>query len=242
MEGNVVLSNRRCQRRNAHSDVLPRSLSNKDTAASETGNSHVLWIYIQDFSSAATDVFVLLRLYADLCYHLFWSKYVHCSPLFLHSFTPNTQICSHAEAMWACPSACHRFCFVFFSFLMFPFDRWGKERTYAVVSESLWMMWSSSSRDPRGNWRNVAWRGRGEETRRRAVSDGCGWPAFSLILCRSIQPLIWFASLLPSHTNEYRMVGISAVATNAWSSWGCTSLRPVLVKYLVSFKYMGPQR
>lgn len=165
MEGNVVLSNRRCQRRNAHSDVLPRSLSNKDTAASETGNSHVLWIYIQDFSSAATDVFVLLRLYADLCYHLFWSKYVHCSPLFLHSFTPNTQICSHAEAMWACPSACHRFCFVFFFFFNVSFWSLGKGENICC---SIWVFVNDvkflKQRSP-GELKEccVTWEGRGDE-------------------------------------------------------------------------------
>lgn len=202
--------------------------------ASETENIEILWMHTVHhiclpvgqacmFNTIQASKMTCERWQeAKLHYHHAGSEHLHCSSLFLHSFTSDTErYATNPKVMWVCPSACHSFFYV-------PFWSFGEEMkvAYAVVSESLWMMFPSSADIPRAP-RNAAWPKRGGK---RAVSDGCGWPASSLGLCRSIQLLIWFGSSLPSHTNEYSMVGTGA-PTNVWSPLGWSLLCPVFEKY-----------
>lgn len=79
---------------------------------------------------------------------------------------------------------------------------------YTLVSFRVFVNYVAFfSGDPQGSGGMLPDLGGEEKRKRRAVCDGCGWPASSLGLCRSTELLIWFGSSLQSHTNEYSMVG-----------------------------------
>jgi len=133
-------------------------------------------------------------------YRLIWiivgSEHLHRCSLFLHSFTLWLwEVCTNDKVMWVYPSVCHSL------FLNVPFwslgkEGWGVKVAYVAVSESLWMILASSTEIPRVS-KECCLNLEGK----RAVSESRGWPASLVGLCSSTQPLIWFRSSLPSHTN-----------------------------------------
>lgn len=198
----------------AHSCLQPPLTKHRQPQPSETENTERLWIEIQYVSRRWTGMFCwkkqktkkkrsaeLTRGWCALSPRLIRTSALLLS---LHSFTSDTErYACVSRVMWVCPSVCQ-------CFFMLPFDRLdggvggGMKVAYAVVSESLWMMFSSSAEIPRAPKECcLTWEGRKESGERWL------WVALPsyMGLCRSTQLLIWFGSPLPSRTNGYSMVG-----------------------------------
>lgn len=104
-------------------------------------------------------------------------------------------------------SICHIFYFDFI-FYCSPFDHRGRnEGSMCWRIVLLWMMLALFSQDPLGNKGMLPKEGR--KDKKRAMSEYGGWAESSHSLWKSTQPIIWFGSLLLSHTNDYSIVWTS---------------------------------